>query len=337
MIDHNLIKAYSGEEALKFLLKYDFAAILLDVQMPGIDGFATAKIIKTREKTKNIPILFITANNMDSEHIFTGYSIGAIDYILKPFDPIILKAKVEGFVEMYKMNQTLIQQSEVLSEKKKELESAYMELSKTTSELRVSEALANVISETSIDSMIIIDKEGIILKVNPAVENMSNYDELTILGKNISMLFSGGNSKNYIKNVLEAINNLDNIIGYENLNEVNVTRRDGSSFPAEIQIGKRFVQDKCIVACTIRDITKNKQYQEMISHMAYHDGLTDLPNRRHFNLKLNHAKQLPFATLIIILETLFSRVAIVQKLRNIKIIISMIPIKEIMLPMTISR
>ncbi|WP_071394079.1 EAL domain-containing protein [Bacillus tuaregi] len=115
--EYNLIKAYSGEEALKYLLKYDFAAILLDVQMPGMDGFGTAKIIKTREKTKNIPILFITANHMDSEHIFMGYSVGAIDYLLKPFDPFILKSKVEGFVELYKMKRKLIQQAQALEEK----------------------------------------------------------------------------------------------------------------------------------------------------------------------------------------------------------------------------
>ena len=120
--DYNLVKASSGEEALKYLLKHDFAAILLDVQMPGMDGFGTAKIIKAREKTKNIPILFITANNMDTEHIFMGYSLGAIDYILKPFDPIILKAKVEGFVEIYKMKQTLIHQAYALEEKNKVIE-----------------------------------------------------------------------------------------------------------------------------------------------------------------------------------------------------------------------
>ena len=90
--------------------------------MPGMDGFGTAKIIKAREKTKNIPILFITANNMDTEHIFMGYSLGAIDYILKPFDPIILKAKVEGFVEIYKMKQTLIHQADALEEKNKVIE-----------------------------------------------------------------------------------------------------------------------------------------------------------------------------------------------------------------------
>jgi diguanylate cyclase (GGDEF)-like protein/PAS domain S-box-containing protein len=293
--DYNLIKAFSGEEALKYLLKNDFAAILLDVQMPGIDGFGTAKIIKSREKTKNIPILFITANNMDSAHIFTGYSIGAIDYILKPFDPIILKAKVEGFVELYKMNQKLIQQAKILAEKTKELEKANRELSKTTSELRVSEALANVISETSIDSMIIIDKDGFIMKVNPAVRKMFNYDLMEILSKHISLLFTDDKSQEYIKGVLETINNLENIVGYENLKEVHAKRSDGTAFAAELQIGKRYVQDKCIVACTIRDITKKKQDQEMITHMAYHDGLTDLPNRRLFNdqltLKLNQAKQ----------------------------------------------
>lgn len=299
--DFNLIKAFSGEEALKYLLKYDFAAILLDVQMPGIDGFGTARIIKTREKTKNIPILFITANNMDSEHIFTGYSLGAIDYILKPFDPIILKAKVEGLVELYKLNQRLTQQAQILLEKKRELEEAYQELSETTSELKVSEALANVISETSIDSMLIIDQDGVILKVNPAVNKMFLYDEESIVGKHISLLFADSQSLNYINNVLDAINNLDTIIGYENLNEVNVTRRDETFFPAEVQIGKRFVKDRCIVACTIRDISKKKEYQEMISHMAYHDGLTNLPNRRYFtdqiNEKLQHSKltNQPFA------------------------------------------
>jgi diguanylate cyclase (GGDEF)-like protein len=120
--EYNLIKAHSGEEALKYLLKYDFALILLDVQMPGMDRFATAKIIKAREKTKYIPILFITANNMDTEHIFIGYSLGAIDYILKPLDPLILKSKVDRFVEMYKMRRKLSEQAKQLEERNKQIE-----------------------------------------------------------------------------------------------------------------------------------------------------------------------------------------------------------------------
>ncbi|WP_042458869.1 two-component system response regulator [Neobacillus dielmonensis] len=120
--NYQLIKAFSGEEALKYLLKYDFATILLDVQMPGMDGFETAKLIKSREKSKNIPIIFITANNMDSQHIFKGYFVGAMDYILKPFDPYILKAKVEGFVDIYRTNQKLMEQTESLMKKTVELE-----------------------------------------------------------------------------------------------------------------------------------------------------------------------------------------------------------------------
>lgn len=289
--EYHLIKASSGEEALKFLLKYEFAAVLLDVQMPGMDGFRTAKIIKAREKTKNTPILFITANSLESEHIFTGYSIGAIDYILKPFDPIILKAKVEGFVQLYKMNQTLVQQAQNLTEKTKELENAYNKLSNITSELRVSEALANVINETSLDSMLIIDQEGKILKINPSVERMFQYDESSILGRNISILFKDPSSENFIQNVMASVNKLEHPHVFDSVNEVVVTRRDKTTFPAEIQIGKRVVQDRMIIACTIRDITKQKQYQEKVSHMAFHDGLTDLPNRRFLNHELTERIQ----------------------------------------------
>jgi diguanylate cyclase (GGDEF)-like protein/PAS domain S-box-containing protein len=293
--DYNLIKANSGEEALKSLLKNDFAAILLDVQMPGIDGFGTAKIIKAREKTKNIPILFITANNMDSEHIFTGYSIGAIDYILKPFDPTILKAKVEGFVSLYKLNQQLINQTQILTSKTKELEQAYLELSTTTSELRVSEALANVISETSIDTMIVLNEDGVILKVNPAVEKMFSYEEAELAGESLAILFSNLESKEHLTIILAAIKNSNNLLGYENYKEIIAARKDGSLFPAEIQIGKRFVQDQCLIALTIRDISKKKQDEEKIKHMAYHDSLTNLPNRRLFNeeltSKLKQAKE----------------------------------------------
>jgi len=288
IIEHeglNLVTASSGEEALRSLLKYDFAAILLDVQMPGIDGFETAKIIKAREKTKNVPILFITANNMESEHIFTGYSMGAVDYILKPFDPIILKAKVDAFVEIYKMNRILIKQAEILTNKTNELEQSYQELSKITSDLRVSEALANVISETSIDSMLVIDQEGMVLKVNPAVEKMFGYKATEILGQNILMLFTGDESQEYLLFVLDTINNLEHILGH-NLRELTATRRNGEEFPVEIQVGKRFVQDQCIVACTIRDLTRQKEYENEITHMAYHDWLTDLPNRRKFNDEL---------------------------------------------------
>ena len=86
----------SGEEALKALLADDYAVILLDVQMPGMDGFETAAHIKRRERTRDIPIIFLTAINREPQHAFRGYSAGAVDYLAKPFDPWVLRAKVGG-------------------------------------------------------------------------------------------------------------------------------------------------------------------------------------------------------------------------------------------------
>ncbi len=93
-LEADLVRAASGEEALRRLLHEEFAAILLDVQMPGMDGFQTAELIKQRERTRHIPILFLTAISKDAEHVFRGYSAGAVDYLMKPFDPLVLRAKV---------------------------------------------------------------------------------------------------------------------------------------------------------------------------------------------------------------------------------------------------
>ncbi|WP_138494766.1 response regulator [Paenibacillus pinistramenti] len=119
--EYHLVKATSGEEALRCLLKDEFAVIVLDVQMPGMDGIETAKLIKARDKTKDIPIIFISANSKQAEHLFAGYSAGAIDYMVKPFIPQILKSKIDGFVSMFKTNQKLKSQTMLLHQKTKEL------------------------------------------------------------------------------------------------------------------------------------------------------------------------------------------------------------------------
>ncbi|WP_217556329.1 ATP-binding protein [Paenibacillus sp. GbtcB18] len=119
--NYHLVKAGSGEEALRCLLHDDFAVIVLDVQMPGMDGFETARWIKSREKSKDIPIIFITAASHEKEHVFAAYSVGAIDYIVKPFVPHTLKAKIEGFVNLYLVQKKLQHQSELLNMRTQEL------------------------------------------------------------------------------------------------------------------------------------------------------------------------------------------------------------------------
>ncbi len=93
-LDQNLIRASSASEALKFLLLEDVALILLDVQMPGLDGFELAELIRERERTQHTPIIFVTADIDNEDYRFKGYSLGAVDYLTKPVDPEILKSKV---------------------------------------------------------------------------------------------------------------------------------------------------------------------------------------------------------------------------------------------------
>ena len=116
-LGQTLVRAASGEEALKALLADDYAVILLDVQMPGMDGFETAAHIKRRERTRHIPIVFLTAIDREPHHAFRGYSVGAVDYLAKPFDPWVLRAKVAVFVDLHRKNRQLRRQAELLAER----------------------------------------------------------------------------------------------------------------------------------------------------------------------------------------------------------------------------
>ncbi len=115
-LEQELIRARSGEDALKALLMHEYAVILLDVVMPGMDGFEVARDIKRRKKTRDVPIIFLTAVNSDPDYAFRGYAAGAVDFIAKPFDPWVLRAKVSVFVELHKMNRQLREQAALLHE-----------------------------------------------------------------------------------------------------------------------------------------------------------------------------------------------------------------------------
>lgn len=113
-LGHPLVRAGSGEQALKRLLTDEFSLILLDVQMPGMDGFETAGHIQQRERTRDIPILFLTAIDGAGHQAFRGYAAGAVDYLSKPFDPWVLRAKVTVFTELYERRRELVKQADEL-------------------------------------------------------------------------------------------------------------------------------------------------------------------------------------------------------------------------------
>jgi PAS domain S-box-containing protein len=115
-LGQTLLRATSGEQALRRLLEHEVAVILLDVQMPGLDGFETATLIKRRPRTRHVPIVFLTAISKEERHVLQGYDVGAVDYVFKPFDPVVLRSKVAVFVELWEKTEQLRAQSRELRE-----------------------------------------------------------------------------------------------------------------------------------------------------------------------------------------------------------------------------
>ena len=149
-LGENLIKAHSGEEALRCLLEQDFAAILLDVQMPGMDGFETAALIRQRPRSQHTPIIFLTAFSTSDTMVFKGYSMGAVDYLLKPIESAILKSKVAVFIDLYQKTAALKRQATQLEESHAEIHQLNAKLDQRVTERTLQLEATNRQLETEI-------------------------------------------------------------------------------------------------------------------------------------------------------------------------------------------
>src|SRR5687768_10082245 len=153
---YSLVRARSGREALREALRRDFALILLDVAMPDLDGYETAELIRQRERSRDTPIIFLTANYRSDTHVFKGYSVGAVDYIFKPFTPEILKSKVAVFVELFTKREALKRHTAALQQAHDELEDRVLA---RTQELRT----ANESLHAEIAERVRIERERLVL------------------------------------------------------------------------------------------------------------------------------------------------------------------------------
>ncbi|MEK4028555.1 MULTISPECIES: PAS domain S-box protein [Bacillaceae] len=248
--DYHLVCANSGEEALKYVLKQDFAVILLDVQMPGLNGFETANLIKARERSKYIPIIFITAINQTMENVLQGYGLGAVDYIFKPFHPETLKLKVEQFVKIYQNHKKLKHESEL--RRQNELKKVNEKLKRTTFDLRKNEELARVIGETLLDTIITFDEQGCILSVNPAITRMFGYSMDDLPGKHMVNLLPG-----FSPQLMDYVREMTG-----QLLEAVVKNKEGKDIPVEIQIGEAQIGDEYLFVCSIRNIAERKKMEK---------------------------------------------------------------------------
>ncbi len=136
-----LVRAESGNEALAKVLDFEFALVLMDVQMPGMDGYETAELMRGSTRSKSIPIIFVTAARMEQEHMFKGYDSGAVDYLFKPLEPYILRSKVGIFVELHRQRRQLEEKTRELDAKILELEVLQKELEEKNDKLELLSSL----------------------------------------------------------------------------------------------------------------------------------------------------------------------------------------------------
>ncbi len=173
-LKQNVVVAKSGKEALRHLLQTEFAVILLDVSMPGMDGFETAQLIRTRPATEHTPIIFVTSMNQSENHIARGYQLGAVDYILSPIIPQVLRSKVSVFVELHKRTEQIKRQGERL----RQLEEAALKRQLTDAVDKLeAETKRNRFFNLSLDMLAIADFDGYMLQLNPTWEKTLGFPE----------------------------------------------------------------------------------------------------------------------------------------------------------------
>jgi PAS domain S-box-containing protein len=197
-----LVTAQSGEQALKALLNDSFATILLDVQMPGMDGFETAQVIRGREATKSVPIIFVTALSRDLAHVARGYEAGAVDYVLKPFDPFVLRSKVQVFCD--------------LERHQRERERA--------------DELLRRAWDSAPTGVALLDEHGRLLRTNPALRAMADRNGTDLTGQPLAELFTG-DDRARLRLVLERQSSDD--AGPPEALEIALQRGDGSLVPVD--------------------------------------------------------------------------------------------------------
>ncbi len=230
-LGQELVLARSGMEALRHLLEHDFAAILLDVKMPEMDGFQTAELIRARKRSRHTPILFLTAYKSD-EHLFRGYDLGAVDFLFKPIVPEILRSKVGVFVELSRNTALLERQTQVLSKAEQKFRS---------------------VLEAAPDAMIISAEDGGITLVNSQVEEMFGFKREELVGRNIRLLVPGWSGHS--------------IATPASPKEMTAIRNNAAEFPVEISLSPLQTEEGLLLTSAIRDITERMRADQEIREL----------------------------------------------------------------------
>ena len=263
----NLIRASSGEAALRQVLRRDLAVILLDVQMPGMNGFETAKVIKSRERSRHVPIIFLTAISKEEQYVFEGYSVGAVDYLSKPFHPDVLRSKVSVFVELHEKSRQIRDQEQRLRHaERREIELEHR-VRLSESEARMAEVV-----ESAIDAIVMFDEEQRVTLFNAAAERVFGVNSKSAVGRPIGELFPAEYRSDFIDRVcatapvvrpgrahVHAIPQLESAMG---------VRASGETFPIECSVSCLELAEGKIYTIIARDITDRMKAEQELRDQA---------------------------------------------------------------------
>ncbi len=277
-LGQHVITAGSASEALSLCDEYDFDLILLDVSMPGIDGFELAKILKNKTKTKGIKIIFVTGVKKQRLDHLQGLNLGAVDYIEKPIDHELFSSKIKTCLK-------IVAQEKLLRQHNFELQLEIERRVSLENELRLSAAIFNEGS----DAVLITDNQQKIIKVNPAFTQITGYFEQEVLGKTPDILASGKHDKAFYQGMWQSILNKGKWSG-----EIWNKRKDGIIYPEWETITAVKSGDEIVnYIATFSDISQYKTQEEKIKYLAYQDHLTDLPNKPFFQKQIEQSLSRP--------------------------------------------
>ncbi|HUJ13524.1 MAG TPA: ATP-binding protein [Thermoanaerobaculia bacterium] len=277
----DLVKAGSGRAALKALLDREFAVILLDVQMPDLNGFETASLIRQRDKSRDTPIIFLTALSRNETNVFRGYELGAVDYIFKPFHPEVLKAKVSVFVELFRKREAIKQQAQALARLSRQNE---------------------LILKAAAEGILGVDLNGISTFVNPAAAAMVGRHPDDLTGRDIHALLHPAipgvatcdvrHCPFYAALRVERVH--DDV-------EDTFFREDGTSFPVEFRVSPMHDDDGRRIGSviTFRDVTEKRSAALAAENeRRYREAEAQNRAKDNFLATLSHELRTPMTSIL---------------------------------------